>query len=225
MVLEVIQREIPSRGTGYLILRDCPEDRLGEALGKGMEKLKKAGAKQVWATSLPEGELLHPGPVGVWRLTHVHDIVSMKLDLSPDRPRAAEKLALKPVRKAAEEKAYLELVNRAFQDVPNARTQGQADLRLQNHRYILAYRGEELVGAYELDLTEKVPELAMLAVAPELRRQGLGKTLLENALDTFGPKTEGCTLVVSTANPAALGLYEKLGFAQTGVVSSWFEVV
>ena len=55
MVLEVIQREIPTRGIGYVILRDCPEERLGEALGKGMEKLKKAGAKQVWATSLQIG--------------------------------------------------------------------------------------------------------------------------------------------------------------------------
>ena len=33
MVLEVIQREIPTRGIGYVILRDCPEERLGEALG------------------------------------------------------------------------------------------------------------------------------------------------------------------------------------------------
>ena len=48
MVIEIIQREIPTRGVGYIILRDCPEERLGEALGKGMEKLKKAGAKQVW---------------------------------------------------------------------------------------------------------------------------------------------------------------------------------
>ena len=50
MVIEIIQREIPARGVGYIILRDCPEERLGEALGKGMEKLKRAGAQTVLAT-------------------------------------------------------------------------------------------------------------------------------------------------------------------------------
>ena len=74
MVIEIIQREIPTRGIGYLILRDCPEDRLDDGLKKGMERLKKAGAKTVWAASLPEGEPLHPGPIGIWRLTHVHDM-------------------------------------------------------------------------------------------------------------------------------------------------------
>ena len=74
MVVEIIQREVPTRGIGYIILRDCPEERLGEALGKGMEKLKMAGAATVLATSLPEGEPLRPGPCGVWRLTHVHDM-------------------------------------------------------------------------------------------------------------------------------------------------------
>ncbi|BDF67104.1 hypothetical protein CE91St43_10760 [Oscillospiraceae bacterium] len=225
MVLEVIQREVPTRGIGYLILRDCPEDRLGEALGKGMEKLKKTGAKQVWATSLPEGEPLHPGPVGVWRLTHVHDMVTMERALGPDLPKPTQKFILKPVKKALEEKTYLELVNKAYRDVPNAKTQGQGDLRLPNCRYTLAYQGEQLIGAFCLDLSEKAPQLTTLAVDPELRRLGLGRALLLTALESLGPKAGACSLLVSTANAAAMGLYEQTGFAQTGVVSSWFEVV
>lgn len=39
MVIEIIQREIAPKGVGYLILRDCPEDRLDEGLKKGMERL------------------------------------------------------------------------------------------------------------------------------------------------------------------------------------------
>ena len=34
MVVEIIQREVPTRGIGYIILRDCPEERLGEALNQ-----------------------------------------------------------------------------------------------------------------------------------------------------------------------------------------------
>ena len=223
MVIEIIQREIPARGVGYIILRDCPEERLGEALGKGMEKLKRAGAQTVLATSLPEGEPLHAGPVGVWRLTHAHDIVAMERTLPAEKPGI--KLNLRSPKKGQEESLYLDLVNRAFQEVPNASTLRSTDLRRQNHRYALAYRGDKPVGAFELDLSEPVPELASLAVEPSLRRQGLGRSLLRSALDSLGAKASSCSLLVSSANPAALALYESEGFVQTGVVSSWFEVV
>ena len=223
MVLEVIQREIATKGIGYLILRDCPEDRLGEALSKGMEKLKHSGAKTVWAASLPEGEPLNSGPVGVWRLTHVHDMVSMERPLSTPIPKSEVKLTFRPVKRSTEEKLYLELVNRAYADVPNAKTLRQADLRAPNHRAALAFQGETAVGAYEWDLNEKTPELVTLAVAPEFRRQGFGRAILRAAME--GLRNASCCLTVSTANPAALALYESEGFTQTGVVSSWFEVV
>ena len=104
MVIEIIQREIPVNGIGYLILRDCPEDRLDDGLKKGMERLKKAGAKTVWATSLPEGEPLHPGPVGIWQLTHVHDMVRMERSLPAEKPE--HKLNLRSPKKGQEEGLY-----------------------------------------------------------------------------------------------------------------------
>lgn len=223
MVLEVIQREIATKGIGYLVLRDCPEDRLGEALSKGMEKLKHSGAKTVWAASLPEGAPLNPGPVGVWRLTHVHDMVSMERPLSAPIEKSKVKLTFRPVKRSSDEKLYLELVNRAYAEVPNAKTLRQTDLRSPNHRSALAFQGETAVGAYEWDLNEKTPELVTLAVSPEFRRQGLGRAILRAAME--GLKTAACCLTVSTANPAAMALYESEGFTQTGVVSSWFEVV
>lgn len=222
MVIEIIQREIPAKGIGYLILRDCPEDRLDDGLKKGMERLKKAGATKVWATSLPEGEPLHPGPVGIWRLTHVHDMVRMERPLPAEKPEL--KLNLRSPKKGQEEGLYLSLVNRAYAEVPNAATQRPTDLRRQNHRYAIAYQGDKPVGAFEVDMTEKTPELTTLAVEPQLWRQGYGRSLLRSALDFLG-KAPGCTLTVSSANPAAMALYESEGFTQTGVVSSWFEVV
>lgn len=223
MVIEIIQREIPTRGVGYIILRDCPEERLGEALGKGMEKLKKAGAKTVLATSFPEGEPLHTGPIGVWRLTHAHNMVAMERSLPAGKPEI--KLSLRTPRRGQEETLYLNLTNKAFAQVPNAATQRPVDLRRQNHRYGLAYQGNTLVGTYELDLGEKIPELCSLAVEPELWRQGYGRSLLRTVLDSLGAKAPGCTLTVSSANLAAMALYQSEGFAQTGVVSDWYEVV
>ncbi len=107
--------------------------------------------------------------------------------------------------------------------MPNARTYTAAGLHRQGIRAGLAYQGEALVGLYEVDLTEKIPALAALAIAPDLRRQGLGRRLLRTLLD--GMRSPTCTLTVSSANLPALELFRSEGFAQTGVVSNWFEVV
>jgi len=179
MVVEVIQREIPTRSLGYIILRDCPEERLGEALGKGMEKLKKAGAATVWATSLPEGEPLHAGPVGVWRLTHVQDTVELTRDLTQGRAKPELRLSLRPPRKAQEDSILMDLINRSYREVPGAVSLRSTGLRLPNHRYGLAWQGEQPVGAYIADLNDsKIPELTYLAVEPTMRRQGVGRSIL-----------------------------------------------
>ena len=62
MVIEIIQREIPTRGVGYLILRDCPEDRLAEGLKKGMERLKRLGPTRFWLPPSPRGSPSTPAP-------------------------------------------------------------------------------------------------------------------------------------------------------------------
>lgn len=223
MVIEIIQREIPTREVGYIILRDCPEDRLAEGLNKGMERLKKAGAKTVLATSLPEGEPLNPGPVGVWRLTHAYDLIRMERPLE-GREKPEKKLTLKPLKRSADDKLYAELANRAFANVVGARTVSPAEPRIPNCRRGLAYWEDKPVGAYEIDLNEKTPELTRLCVEPELWRQGLGRTLLRTLMDAM-PKTERMGLTLPAQNQPAMALFTAEGFEQTGVVSSWFHVV
>jgi len=224
MVLELIQREIALRGDGYIILRDCPEDRLGEALGRGMEKLKRAGAKRVLATSLPEGEPLNSGPIGVWRLTHSYDILWLERPLTA-LPKPELKLATKPLKKSLDDKCWLEAVNRSFQNVPNARTRTGSELRRPNRRCGLGWAADKFVGAYEVDLTDsKVPELATLAISPEFQRQGYGKALLVTLLNGMR-RMEKCVVRISTRNEPAVSLCESVGFVRTGVESSWFEVV
>lgn len=223
MVIEIIQREIPTRGVGYIILRDCPEERLAEGLGKGMEKLKKAGAQTVLATSLPEGEPLHTGPVGVWRLTHVHDILGMERALPTQK--AEIKLNLRAPRRGQEESLYLNLTNKALETVANAATQRPTDLRRPGHRYGLAYHGDTLVGTYELNVSEKTAVLESLAIEPNLQRQGYGRALLRAALESLGNKFTACSLSVASNNLPALELYKSEGFVQTGIISDWFEVV
>jgi len=58
-----------------------------------------------------------------------------------------------------------------------------------------------------------------LAVMPDYRRMGFGGLLLMNALQEirmFRPELRNVTLEVRESNIAAIRLYEKFGFAQTG---------
>ncbi len=55
-------------------------------------------------------------------------------------------------------------------------------------------------------------KLEMLFIAPEYRRMGLGKKLLDYAIEHF----QVTELDVNEQNPQALGFYEKQGFEVTG---------
>lgn len=60
-------------------------------------------------------------------------------------------------------------------------------------------------------------ELLRIAVSPDHRHKGLGKTLLRQGLD-FAKDSgcEGMSLEVEQGNQAAIALYQALGFAQVG---------
>ena len=57
--------------------------------------------------------------------------------------------------------------------------------------------------------------IAKLAVRDDLRRQGLGRTLVQAAVETARRERRvgSCSLHVDPANTAAVGLYRSLGFA------------
>lgn len=66
-------------------------------------------------------------------------------------------------------------------------------------------------------------EVLTLAVDPGLRRQGLGRALLEAAAALAAPTCEALFLEVADDNIAAIGLYEGAGFARVGVRHDYYE--
>lgn len=65
-------------------------------------------------------------------------------------------------------------------------------------------------------------ELMLLAVAPELRKQGIGHALLQHSIDLV--TASGVTsyfLEVRSDNPAII-LYQNLGFRQVGVRRDYY---
>lgn len=56
-----------------------------------------------------------------------------------------------------------------------------------------------------------------IAVLPEYRRLGIGKKILQYAIDNSKDELEFISLEVRSSNTAAISLYEKLGFESVGI--------
>ena len=80
----------------------------------------------------------------------------------------------------------------------------------------LGIAGEHgLVGYLVCSRYADVWHLMNIAVAPERRREGVARELMENLFDAAGP-TARFTLEVRTSNRAAIGMYERFGFRAAG---------
>ncbi len=66
-------------------------------------------------------------------------------------------------------------------------------------------------------------EILTLAVHPEMRRKGLGLKLIETLRDWAKENNkEHLFLEVNATNTAAIALYQKAGFTQTGVRKNYY---
>lgn len=119
--IERIEKEIPHKGKGYLVIRQCPPEILAETLDREVSALFFLGAERVYAASADTGAPLKEGMWGPWRLTFCHEMVDLFLDLDKDRPAPIGLLSLKPLC-PGEEDTWLELYNQAFFYVPNSTT-------------------------------------------------------------------------------------------------------
>ncbi len=81
--------------------------------------------------------------------------------------------------------------------------------------HFLAYLDNQPVGTARIRyLNAKTAKLERLAVLPEARGKGIGKKLMEKALEVAAQKN--LEEVVIHAQDYVKGLYEKLGFEQVG---------
>jgi ribosomal protein S18 acetylase RimI-like enzyme len=80
--------------------------------------------------------------------------------------------------------------------------------------------GRRLGFSAVIPLTDDAAELDGLFVEPDLMRGGIGRALVDDALDRL--RAAGVTRLEVTANRRALGFYEKLGFVVIGPIETQF---
>jgi GNAT superfamily N-acetyltransferase len=78
-----------------------------------------------------------------------------------------------------------------------------------NHAFILMFRGEP-GGVLRVDVDGSTAWIRRVAVREEFQRRGHGRRMLE-LVGQFSLE-QGCSLVRSFVDAAAIGFYEKIGF-------------
>jgi [ribosomal protein S18]-alanine N-acetyltransferase len=82
---------------------------------------------------------------------------------------------------------------------------------------------EELVGYLIISRYVDAWHVMNIAVAPEYRRRGIARSLMERLFDvTSRDARRGYTLEVRVSNEAAIRLYEELGFKARGIRRAYY---
>jgi [ribosomal protein S18]-alanine N-acetyltransferase len=86
--------------------------------------------------------------------------------------------------------------------------------------FLVAVIKDKIVGYAVIDKWPDQEHLVSIAVIPASRKKGVGQALLDHLTERL--QTGSVKLEVRRSNKAALDLYRKNGFVQTGVAHSYY---
>lgn len=202
----LILKEIAWNGRAYVLVRSVWNDQTAALLDECRSFCRAVGAEEIYASWDAE-EL---------PAEHAWDMIDMACPKSAlPAPRQTVELE-----QAAPETAedYLRIYNQCFRDVPAAASYDRKSLE--------PLYGEELIwlakvrGQYAAVAEISKEGLEGIAVLPEFR--GLGYDLAAAVLRMV-PSTE-VRLKVASTNVRARRLYDRLGFAETGISRRWYRL-
>lgn len=225
---EVITKEIPAKGKGYLWIKKCWPDQVDTVIRRGSSALLGQGATAIFAASSDPSAPLREGQGDGYRLEFRHDMLGMERDLDENCPKPEGRLTLEPLTRERGG-AWLAIYNASFFDVPNSSTYDRNDLEQflsGPYRCGFALLAGVPVGIYELGFKKENPEIGSIGLTKDARGKGLGRELLLAVMDyAAGLGHTKAWLQASTANATAYPLYRSVGFRQVQLLSHWYEVI
>ena len=203
----LILREIPYSQKAYILLETVIPENLELMIRECASFCRACGAEQCFVTWKNA-----PGPLP---LPHAHDI--LRLTMEKSALPLGNPVQLVPIQEN-NDSIYLSIYNKCFSAVSGAafydRKQIQRIYLLHQQAFLALTEDDTPFGMGELHENE----LAAIGVLPEFRGKGYGLAL-ELLSRCPGPEL---SLTVASDNPAALRLYEKIGFTKQETVSSWY---
>ena len=119
--------------------------------------------------------------------------------------------------------ADVEEIERRSYPTPWSRSMFAGELTKPSSICLGAFVDDRLVGYAIVSRYVDAWHVMNLAVAPEERRRGVARTLLERLFElTTGEGRRGYTLEVRVSNAAAIKLYESAGFRPRGIRRGYY---
>lgn len=113
----------------------------------------------------------------------------------------------------------LRLERESFPDHPYGRLDFAYFLLTSREGFLVASAGDGSIAGYAIATWSRGEAwIQSIAVSRGSRRRGVGETLLRRALEVAAGHAKGAKLFVDVENAAAIALYRKLSFDETGRV-------
>jgi mycothiol synthase len=200
---------------------------IGRALADAMAARAGEPGLQVWA----HGDLPAAGALAAAAgFERTRSLWQMRRPLAEPlaEPKLPAGIAVRPFAPGQDEDAWLALNATAFASHPEQGAWTAADLELREREnwfdpagFFLAVRGDRLAGFHwtkihpAQDAAPAIGEVYVVGVDPAERGTGLGRALTVIGLRHLRDRGLGEVLLyVDESNPAAIRLYESLGFAR-----------
>lgn len=119
-----------------------------------------------------------------------------------------------------EEERIAQMMREAFEPYTSALPDRETLVKdLQENRVIAVREGEKMLGFLRFGREKKVSVLWQIVVVPEGRGKGIGEQLVRDWIALEQSEVSKFQLWVREDNPAALRMYEKLGFLPDGRIA------
>lgn len=126
-----------------------------------------------------------------------------------------KQLILKRVTYGDEQEAINQIRRTVFQEEQGVAPELEFDGQDESAQHLIAYRDNQPVGTLRIrPLDDNTVKIERLAVLPTARRQGIGKQLMEAALNLA--QDEGYTQIRVNAQTYIQAFYQRLGFETVG---------
>lgn len=106
----------------------------------------------------------------------------------------------------------------SFPDHPYSKLDFVSCLLTARDGFIIACKDGSVVGYVIATRRGQEGSIQSIAVSPEFRRKGIGEMLLRSAINLLAGRCKTVHLLVDAKNDAAIRLYQRLSFRETGNV-------